>query len=211
MIRAVLFDLGGVVLSSPFEAFARYEAERGLPDRFLRTLNATNPHDNAWARLERNAVGFDEFCDLFEAEARAAGGELNAREVFALLVGDVRPAMAEAVRRCRARMRTGALTNNWLLDGEGTGASASAGPMSQIKDLFHVVVESSRVGLRKPDPAIYHLACEELGVPPTETVFLDDLGQNLKPARQLGMTTIKVDDPDDAIADLESVVGFRLR
>ncbi len=202
-LKAVLFDLGGVLLTSPFEAFAEYEQAHGLPPGFIRSLNATNSDDNAWAHLERNAVSFDEFCGLFEAEARAAGHELEAAAVMRLLAGEVRPAMVVAVRRCRQRLRTAALTNNFTLpDGDPA--------MAEMRDLFDVVIESSRIGVRKPDPRFYELACGELGIDPTEAVFLDDLGVNLKPARALGMKTIKVDDPARAIAELETVVGFAL-
>ena len=204
MIRAVLFDLGGVILTSPFDAFARYEAERGLPAGFIRQVNATNPLDNAWAHLERGDVTFDEFCDRFETEARQAGGELDARQVMALLAGDVRPQMLEAVHRCHERLKTGLLTNNFVSD-------AHSPRLEDVLALFDVVVESSRVGIRKPDPRFYELACDSLGVQPVEAVFLDDLGQNLKPARAMGMTTIKVDDPDVALDELEKVVGFPLR
>jgi putative hydrolase of the HAD superfamily len=207
VIRAALFDFGGVVLSSPFEAFARYEADHGLPDGFIRRLNAANHDDNAWARLERSEVDVDGFCHQFEAEAVAAGGVLDARAVLGLLAGEVRPAMVEAVRRCHERLKTACLTNNVV--NEGRDASLH---LSQLMtDLFDVVIESSKVGVRKPDPAFYRLACEALGIEPAEAVFLDDLGINLKPARAMGMTTIKVDDPEAAIAELEQVIGFELR
>jgi putative hydrolase of the HAD superfamily len=204
VIRAVLFDVGGVILTSPFDAFAGYEAERGLRDGFIRGLNTTNPDTNAWAKLERSDVTFDEFCDLFEGEARAAGGELDAREVMVLLAGELRPAMVEALRRCHERLKTGMLTNNWMHDGEGS-------PFQLLRPHFDVVVESSKVGIRKPEPAFYELACEQLAIEPAEAVFLDDIGANLKPARAMGMTTIKVTDPDKALAELEDVVGFPLR
>ena len=203
MIRAALFDVGGVIIASPFDAFARYEEERGLPEGFIRRLNLTNPHDNAWARLERNELVFDEFCRLFEAEARAVGGELDARELMLRLTGEVRPQMVEAVRRCHERLKTAMLTNNWAVDDEG-------GHLDDLLPLFDVVVESSKVGVRKPDPRFYELACEGLGIEPPEAVFLDDIGANLKPAREMGMTTIKVADPDQAVAELEAVVGFPL-
>lgn len=200
-IKATLWDFGGVILTSPFDAFARYERERGLPDGFLRGLNATNPDTNAWARFERNQVSFDEFCALYEAEARAAGHEVNAREVIALLAGELRPEMVEALRRCQARLKTACLTNNVV------SMQANRQP---VMDLFDVIVESSKVGVRKPEPAFYLMACELLGIEPYEAVFLDDLGVNLKPARALGMTTIKVVDPAVALAELEAVVGFPL-
>jgi putative hydrolase of the HAD superfamily len=208
VIKAVLFDFGGVILSSPFEAFARYEREQGLPDGFLRALNSTNPDANAWAQLERSDVTFDEFCRLYEGEARAAGGEIDGREVMALLAGDVRPAMVEAVRRCHAHLKTACLTNNWM-PAEGRGFDHHHADL--LADLFDVVIESSKVGVRKPDPRFYELACEQLAIAPYEAVFLDDIGSNLKPARAMGMTTIKVTDPNVSIAELEAVVGFPLR
>jgi putative hydrolase of the HAD superfamily len=209
-VRAVIFDFGGVILTSPFEAFARYEADNGLPDGFLRRLNATDPDTNAWARLERSEVDLAGFAELFEAEARTAGHAVDGRAVLTLLAGQLRPSMVEALRRCHDRVKTALLTNNFVAAGPGPEGDR-AGPMAEVLGHFDVIVESSRVALRKPDPAIYRLVCDELGVEPDEAVFLDDLGVNLKPARAMGMTTIKVVDPDDAIAQLEAVVGFPLR
>lgn len=211
MIRAALFDFGGVILSSPFEAFSHYEEDNGLEPGFIRSLNATNPHTNAWAQLERGDVSFDEFCALFEEEARLAGARLDAREVMALLQGEVRPAMVEAVRRCRERLKTACLTNNFVVEAEDPAAARPKDSRLQVLELFDVVVESSKVGVRKPDPRFYEMACELLAIEPTEAVFLDDLGVNLKPAREMGMRTIKVDEPDRAIAELEEAVGFPLR
>lgn len=208
-ITAALFDFGGVILSSPFEAFARYEADHGLPDGFLRRVNATNPDTNAWAQLERNHVGIDEFCARFEAEARELGGEVVGRDVLALLSGELRPEMVEAVRRCSERLKTGLLTNN-VITMRAEEMSGSSDPHVAVLGLFDVIVESSRVGTRKPDPAFYEHACEMLDIVPSEAVFLDDLGINLKPAKAMGMTTIKVGDPAVAIAELEQVVGFPL-
>jgi putative hydrolase of the HAD superfamily len=214
-VRAVIFDFGGVILTSPFDAFARYEQDNDLPAGFLRRLNATNPDTNAWARLERNEVDLAGFAELFEAEAAAAGHRVDGRAVLALLAGQLRPQMVEALQRCHHRLKTALLTNNFVPhDGtsvESGGGPGPAGPMADVLHHFDVIVESSRVALRKPDRAIYRRVCDELGVEPGETVFLDDLGVNLKPARDMGMTTIKVVDPDEAIAELEAVVGFPLR
>jgi putative hydrolase of the HAD superfamily len=203
----VIWDFGGVLSTSPFEAFERYESERGLPTGFIRTLNATNPDTNAWARFERNELDLAGFCVAFEDEARAAGGELDGQEVIALLAGDLRPGMIEAVRRCHERLRTALITNNVLDMAPQHGPSM----LDHVEDVFDVVIESSKAGVRKPDPRIYQMCCTELGVEPQECVFLDDLGVNLKPARTMGMTTIKVTDPDSALAQLEEVVGFALR
>jgi putative hydrolase of the HAD superfamily len=204
VIRATLWDFGGVILSSPFDAFADYEQAHRLPDGFIRRLNTTNPHTNAWAHLERGDISFDEFCRRFEAEAKDAGGSLDARDVMLLLRGEIRPAMVEAVRRCHQRLKTALLTNNFVTD---------EGPMDfePVLALFDVIVESSKAGIRKPEPEFYRLACQALAIDPPEAVFLDDLGHNLKPARELGMTTIKVTDPDRALDELEAVVGFGLR
>jgi len=204
VVAAVLFDFGGVITASPFDGFAAYEREAGLPHGFVRRINSTNPDDNAWAKLERNEVPFVEFCRLFEAEGRALGHELSAARVFECLNGQLRPEMVKAVRRCGERLRTACLTNNIVRD-DGTRTH------EEILSLFDVVIESSRVGIRKPNPRFYTLACEELGVEPSQCAFLDDLGINLKPAAALGMTTIKVTSSEQAIADLEEVVGFALR
>jgi putative hydrolase of the HAD superfamily len=210
-IRAALFDFGGVILSSPFEAFARFERARGLPADFLRTVNATDPDTNAWAGLERSELTVDEFGERFAEESRALGHEVDGRDVLGLLSGTLRPRMVEAVRRCSERLVTGLLTNNFVLTADDTGRHVDReDEMAVVLSYFDAVVESSRVGVRKPDPRFYELACEQLAIEPAEAVFLDDLGVNLKPARALGMTTIKVTDPDEAIGELEAVVGFPL-
>ncbi|MFN8018345.1 MAG: HAD-IA family hydrolase [Acidimicrobiales bacterium] len=201
---AVLFDFGGVIATSPFDAFARYERERGLPPGLLRQVNATNPDTNAWARLERAEVDVAGFDALFAEESAALGHRVPGADVLGLLAGDLRPEMVEAVRRCAARLRTGLLTNNVL-------GSLADPRIDELLAMFDVVVESSAVGVRKPEPAFYELACERLGIAPTDAVFLDDLGVNLKPAAAMGMATIKVVDPDDALAQLEREVGFPLR
>jgi putative hydrolase of the HAD superfamily len=208
-IEAVLFDFGGVVADSPFDAFARYERAKNLPEGFIRALNATNHHDNAWARLERNELSFDEFCDAFEIEAKAAGGTIDTRELFGMLTRSLRADMVEAVRRCSERFKTALLTNNFVT-GDSSRTSQSA-QQADVLELFDVVIESSVVGVRKPDPRFYLLACEALGIEPQHAVFLDDLGVNLKPARDLGMVTIKVTSTTLAIAELEAVLGMTLR
>jgi putative hydrolase of the HAD superfamily len=203
-VKAVLWDFGGVLTSSPFDGFAAYERDHGLPPGFIRGLNATNPDKNAWAALERGQLDLDAFALQFEAEALAAGGTLEARALLDSLRGDLRPAMVEAVRRCHAQVKTGLLTNNFSAADEASGYAS-------VLEHFDVIVESSRTGLRKPDGEFYRLACELLAIDPFEAVFLDDLGVNLKPARAMGMRTIKVADPDAALDELEAVVGFPVR
>jgi len=207
VIRAVLWDFGGVVTESPFDAFARYERQNALPEGFIRQLNAADSDSNAWARLERGEIDHQSFGRLYEAEALRLGHRVDAGAVLALLVRGVRPQMVEAIRRCKQRLKTACLTNNF----SAPVADGQAGPLTEIMTLFDVVIESSKIGVRKPDPAFYELACRELAIEPVEAVFLDDLGVNLKPARALGMTTIKVTDPDAALSELEAVVGFPVR
>lgn len=205
---AVLWDFGGVILTSPFDAFAEYEAEIGLPQGFIRRLNATNPHDNAWARLERSDVSLEEFCNLFEAEARAAGGDLSGRKVVSLLAGEVRPEMVAALRNVAARYKTACLTNNVKTS---TRTPEKQAEIDEIMKIFGVVVESSKVGVRKPEPAFYEKACAMLNIQPQEAIFLDDLGVNLKPARAMGMATIKVTSPGQALEELEALLGHSVR
>jgi putative hydrolase of the HAD superfamily len=211
--RAVLWDFGGVILSSPFEAFNRYEAEIGLPKDFIRSLNARNGDTNAWAKMERSEVSLEGFVKLFEEEARQQGHKLDGWRILQSLSGDIRPQMVEALRRCKQAFRVACITNN-MKHGEGPGMARSADKakdVAEIMMLFEHVVESSKLGLRKPDPRIYRHACDLLGVQPEECVYLDDLGINLKPARALGMRTIKVGDPDVAIDELQAMVGLPLR
>lgn len=204
----MLFDFGGVITTSPFDAFARFERERGLPEGFLRTVNATDPDHNAWARLERNELTLKEFDLAFADEAEALGHRVPGDEVLGLLMGDVRPAMVEAVRRCHQHpdFVTGLLTNNIV----AFGGEDTPGGFRPIIELFDAVIESSQVGVRKPEPAFYELACRALAIEPHEAVFLDDLGPNLKTARAMGMTTIKVVDASAAIAELQAVLGIPL-
>ncbi|MDN3518973.1 HAD-IA family hydrolase [Aquisalimonas lutea] len=212
-IRAVFWDFGGVLTTSPFENFQRYEHEHGLPRDFLRTINATNPDTNAWARFERSELDLDAFDAAFEAESRAAGHPVPGRDVIRLLAGELRPEMVAALDRIRAAYRVACITNN-VRAGEGPGMQVDADRAAAIQEVmarFEHVVESSRLGLRKPDPRIYRHACEVMAVAPEEVVYLDDLGVNLKPARELGMATIKVGDPDAALGELEGYLGIGLR
>jgi putative hydrolase of the HAD superfamily len=202
VIRAVFFDFGGVILTSPFDAFASYEQRSGLPDGFLRMVNSTDPDTNAWARLERSEISVRDFVPAFESECRALGHRVDGHDVLACLQGELRPAMVEAVRRCSEGFTTVLVTNNFLSGGDTPPAWRA------VLDLFDDVVESSVVGVRKPDQRFYEVACERAGVEPSEVVFLDDLGVNLKPARAMGMTTIKVDDPATALRDLAAITGL---
>ena len=210
--QAVLWDFGGVILSSPFEAFNRYEAEAGLPHDFVRRINSHNPDHNAWAQMERGEIDAARFAEIFEDEARALGGELSGHKVLELISGEVRPEMVEALQRVRQRHRIACITNN-MPAGRGpsmTRSAHKAEQVAQIMALFEHVVESSKLNMRKPDPRIYRHTCELLGVAPEACVYLDDLGINLKPARAMGMATIKVGSAAQAIAELEGLLGMKL-
>jgi len=209
MIEAVIWDFGGVITTSPFEAFARFEKERGLPADIIRRTNATNHWENAWAKFERAEVDLETFDGLFAAESLALGAEVRGRDVLPLLSGDIRPEMVEALRRIKAAFKTGCITNNLPANqiGSATGRSLY---VAEVMALFDHVIESAKIGLRKPDPRIYEMMLEALGVDPKNCVYLDDLGVNLKPAKAMGMTTIKVLDAPQAIADLEAATGLTL-
>ncbi len=209
-ISAILWDFGGVITSSPFEAFNVLEDSIGAPRDFIRSINATNPETNAWAQFESNTISLDEFDELFAEESSARGHRIPGREVIARLSGEIRPRMVDVLKECKNHFRVACITNN-VKAGEGPGMSRSAAKAAAIADvmaLFDLVVESSVEGIRKPNPDIYRLTCERLDVATSTAVFLDDLGINLKPAAALGMRTIKVLDEAQAIADLSRVTGL---
>jgi putative hydrolase of the HAD superfamily len=208
-IKAVIFDFGGVLTSSPFEAFARFERERGLPIDIIRRTNATNHLENAWAKFERAEVDIDTFDKLFAEESRALGAEVRGRDVLPLLQGDLRPEMVEALKRIKAQFKTGCITNNLPANAIGSMTGRSL-YVAEVMVLFDHVMESAKIGLRKPDPRIYKMMVETLKVDPKACVYLDDLGVNLKPAREMGMTTIKVASGAQAIAELEAATGLKL-
>lgn len=209
--RAVIWDFGGVITSSPFDAFARYEAARGLPDGLIRRINATDPDTNAWAMMERSAIDAAEFDRRFAAEAAAVGHDVRGADVLALLAGDIRPRMVAALDELRERGFTlGCITNNANV-GEGPGMTADpakARAVAAIMARFDHVIESSKAGVRKPDPRIYAMMCEALAVAPEACVYLDDLGINCKPAAAMGMAAIKVTGEAQALRDLGSVLGM---
>jgi putative hydrolase of the HAD superfamily len=210
MIEAVIFDFGGVLTSSPFEAFARFEAERGLPADIIRRTNAANHLENAWAKFERAEVDIETFDRLFAAESLALGAEVRGRDVLPLLAGDLRPEMVEALRRVKATLKTGCITNNLPANAIGSAAGRTL-YIGEVMALFDHVIESAKIGLRKPDRRIYEMMTQALGVDPARCIYLDDLGVNLKPAREMGMTTIKVVGAAQALAELEAATGLALR
>lgn len=211
--KAVIWDFGGVITSSPFEAFNTYERDKGLPENFIRTINATNPDANAWALFERNEINATQFDAMFRDEALAQGHDVPGGDVLALLAGSLRPEMIAVLDGLKARgYRIACITNN-VKTGSGAGMARDqekADAVAAVLARFEHVIESSEVGVRKPQPEIYHMACDKLGLAPSDCVFLDDLGINLKPARAMGMGTVKVLNAAQAIADLSALLGHEL-
>lgn len=209
-LQAVIWDFGGVFTTSPFEAFTRYEERNGLPKDFVRSVNAVNIQENAWAKLERSEVTAEEFDTLFRNESRALGHEVPGKDILGLLSGDVRPAVVDALKICKQHVKVGCITNNAPV-GKGAGMSSDsnkAAQVSEIMEQFDHLIESSKLGIRKPDPRIYALMCEALDVDPARCVYLDDLGINLKPARAMGMHTIKVLNEAQLLQDLREATKF---
>ena len=211
MIRAVFWDFGGVITTSPFDSFNIYEESKNLPKDLIRTINSTNPDNNAWAKLERSEIDQEEFDSLFEVESQQFGHSVPGKQVLALLKGQIRPEMVKALREIKDKLIQGCLTNN-IQSTEGqeseTDNAAISGTHQEIMGLFDFVFESSKENVRKPDPKFYQLACKRGKVNPNEVIFLDDLGINLKPAKALGMKTIKVVRAEDALQDLQDLLDF---
>ena len=210
MIKAILWDFGGVLTTSPFEAFNRYEKKNDLPRDFIRGINAVNPTTNAWSKLENGLISIDAFDLAFEAESRKAGHPIPGRDVLGLLSGAVRPRMVSALKQCKQQFKVGCLTNNIKPD-DGSALHRNDAQLAEYMDvmgLFDVIIESSKEGVRKPDPEIYTIALSRLGAKAEECVFLDDLGINLKPARAMGMQTIKVLNEDQALGELARYTGL---
>ncbi len=209
-VEAVIWDFGGVFTSSPFEAFNRYEAEKGLPKDLIRRVNSTNPDHNAWALFERNEIDTAGFDAMFLKESTALGHPVPGREVLPLLSGSLRPRMVAALKACKDQFKVGCITNNVVSEhspGQDQG-QRMAGAMGQVMPLFDAIIESSKAGVRKPDPRIYLMMCDLLDVRPEACVYLDDLGINCKPAAGLGMRAIKVVGVDQTLAELAELTGL---
>ena len=212
MIKAVFWDFGGVITSSPFESFNRFEKENDLPKDFLRSVNSTNPDFNAWAKLERNEVNLEQFDELFEIESKNLGHAVKGKDVIALLRGQIRPEMIVTLKKIKGNLIQACLTNNIqsMGDMDFEGNVSASGKHEEVMELFDFVFESSKENVRKPDPEFYIRACERGNVNPDEVVFLDDLGINLKPAKALGMKTIKVVKPQEALLELNNYLEIDL-
>ncbi|QJB70379.1 HAD-IA family hydrolase [Parasphingorhabdus halotolerans] len=209
----VIFDFGGVITSSPFEAFNRLEAEKGIPHDSVRRINSANPDDNAWAKFERAEIDGAGFDEAFAAEARAIGIELRGADVLAVLAGDVRPNMVATLDRLKADGFTISCITNNVPAGKGAGMAMDDEKAAAVKDImqrFDHIIESSKAGVRKPDPRIYQMMCDALNKNPEECIYLDDLGINCKPAAKLGMAAIKVSNEEQALGELGTLLEITL-
>ena len=200
--KAIIWDFGGVITSSPFDAFNEFEEVNGLPKDIIRTINSENPDMNAWAQFESNSITIDQFDDLFLKEAKAKGFDIKGRDIIKLLTGSIRENMVSFLRELKSNFKLGCITNNVKPSSEENTDNETKEAMS----IFDHVIESSIVGIRKPNPEIYMMSCDALNVSPDQCIYLDDLGINLKPARELGMTTIRVIQPEDAIQEVRNLL-----
>ena len=200
--KAIIWDFGGVITSSPFDAFNEFEEVNGLPKDIIRTINSENPDMNAWAQFESNSITIDQFDDLFLKEAKTKGFDIKGRDIIKLLKGSIRENMVSFLRELKADFKLGCITNNVKPSSEENTDNETKEAMS----IFDHVIESSIAGIRKPNPEIYMMSCDALNVSPDQCIYLDDLGINLKPARELGMTTIKVIQPEDAIQEVRNLL-----
>ena len=200
--KAIIWDFGGVITSSPFDAFNEFEEVNGLPKDIIRIINSENPDMNAWAQFESNSITIDQFDDLFLKEAKTKGFDIKGRDIIKLLKGSIRENMVSFLRELKSNFKLGCITNNVKPSSEENTDNETKEAMS----IFDHVIESSIVGIRKPNPEIYMMSCDALNVSPDQCIYLDDLGINLKPARELGMTTIKVIQPEDAIQEVRNLL-----
>lgn len=208
-----VFDLGGVVLDSPFLAIATYEEELQLKRGMINQIISRAGEHGAFQRLERGEIDVQGFAVQFAREAREAGVPNVSGIEFLNRIKQIspRPHMLLAIQMLRdAGYMTAALTNNF----QGDGSQKLIGEQGIAKSLFDEVVESCKVGVRKPNPRIYEMVSSKLGVQPADIVYLDDIGGNLKPAAKLGMHTIHVavKDPSglEALKELQSTLGVPL-
>ena len=207
---SVFWDFGGVITSSPFEAFSNFELNNNLPKDFIRKVNSTNHKSNAWAQLEQSKINLEEFDVLFKKESKSLGYEVSGGQILNLLQGEIRPKMVNALEKLKKENFTLAcLTNNFNSGDKNQSALDDINEeRTKIMNNFDYIIESKELGIRKPDVEFYLKALEISGADPKKTIFLDDLGINLKPAKELGMTTIKVLESDQALKELSNLVGI---
>ena len=205
-LKAAIFDIGGVLTHSPVTRIKQYCLDHHIPDEVRWAIFA--PEDGPWSRFERSELTREGFAAEFDTHIAPSGSKTSGAaflEWFFTGFGE-RPEMVNVVRYLRGKTKLAAITNN--VSREEPAQTRTSG--IDLPSLFEVVVESAIEGVRKPEPRIYQIACEKLGISPHEAVFLDDLGANLKGARALGMQTIKVDDTLSCLDELERLLGIPL-
>jgi putative hydrolase of the HAD superfamily len=200
-MRALIVDFGGVLTTSIWPAFAQFcEAASLPPDSVLELFRSDPEALSLLRRLETGELEPEEFEPQFGALLGVSDTEGLIERLFAGLRPD--EAMIAAVRKARAAgVRTGLISNSW-----GLGIYERGAPT----DLFDVSVISGEVGLHKPQPEIFTLACDRLGVEPSEAVFVDDLRENCAGAESVGMTAVLHRDADETVQQLEELLGTSL-
>ncbi len=204
-LDAVIFDIGGVLTQSPVTRITGFCREHGISDETRMTIFSHG--ESPWSRFERSELDPPGFAAEFDA---AVGPDcaVNGEGFLTMFFQGFPPRqeMLAVVEALRGQVKMGCITNNVARDEAPQRRTSGL----DVHSLFEVVIESAKVGMRKPDPRIYRMACDELGVTPERSAFLDDIGQNLKGARALGMTTIRVDHTYSAILELEEALGIPL-
>ncbi|KAF9262145.1 HAD-like protein [Marasmius fiardii PR-910] len=243
--KAVIFDLGGVVLRSPFIAIAEYERLHGIPENYLNCSIVARGPQGAWQKFERGEIELFPFYEAFgrdlsdtangnvwyEAYCQRKGIKcpqlpstlhINGRDLFGAMMRISRvydPYMVEAIHRIRAgkKHKIIALTNNYAQSVVPPSERAFLGwedgvAPQDLRELFDDFCDSSTLGTRKPERKFYVIACERNNIQPQEAIFLDDIGMNLKAAKQLGMDTIHVPIGGTlgAVKQLETKLGMDL-
>ncbi|XP_077008977.1 bifunctional epoxide hydrolase 2 isoform X2 [Tamandua tetradactyla] len=219
-LRAAVFDLDGVLaLPSVAAAFSRTEEALALPRGILTEAFKKGGRDDCSVRLMKGEITFSQWVPLMEENCRkhseASGTNLpenfSINEIFGEAISARKinfPILQAALTLRKKGFKTCILTNNWLDDSVQRGSLAQL--MCELRPHFDFLIESCHVGMTKPEPQIYKFLLDTLKVNPNEVVFLDDIGANLKPARDLGMATILVQDADTALRELEKVTGIQL-
>ena len=206
-IKTIIFDFGGVITNSPIEGFKLLEEKHGYDKGIITNINMNNPDNNAWAKSERGEIDINTFLEEFEKEALSIGQKINAKEILQQLYGSLRENMINKIKLLSTSKKYKLICLTNVL--KGVDIFTPKERVEAVKDVmsyFDIIYESYKLNMRKPEARIYQYILKELNIEPQETVFLDDLGMNLKSAKQLGINTIKVIDPNDAIYQLDEIL-----
>eukprot|EP00002_Diphylleia_rotans_P000902 TRINITY_DN10486_c0_g1_i1.p1 TRINITY_DN10486_c0_g1~~TRINITY_DN10486_c0_g1_i1.p1 ORF type:complete len:213 (+),score=63.64 TRINITY_DN10486_c0_g1_i1:57-695(+) len=206
-MKAIFFDLGGVVLDSPLHMIADYEKKNGIPHNYINYMIIKGGVDGPWAKLETGRYTVEEFCSEFNELCEKDGTKLDMREVFRIIqTARPRPIMIQAILRLRELgFQVAAITNNWKPTSE-----KELEQTLELSKIFDAFIESRVLGIRKPHPEIFQVALETLKVSASESIFLDDISANVRAAKKLGFTTIKVVEPTQALQELEGILNIEL-